>query len=152
MHRPSATTLRLVTNSDEMLRQHASLRPPSQQADSGWNHIPRAVQQTPRPLSALSDSSWYTAQTSDNESSLSSRSSVSSIRVQISVPTIRLSPTLKRKTSPTELSLRELRAEQSRRDRMLQAKRSEEQLQRVYESQIQAYLDGQHADLHSIAE
>ena len=48
-------------------------------------------------------------------------------------------PVLRRKMSPTDVSLRELRAKQERQ-LLVRLQRSEEQLQQVYECQILAYL------------
>lgn len=62
------------------------------------------------------------------------------LKVQVTSSTKR-SPHLKRRTSPTETSLRQLWEQQLRQD-SLRAKRSEEQLQRVYETQLHAYLEG----------
>jgi hypothetical protein len=49
-------------------------------------------------------------------------------------------PVLRRKMSPTDVSLRELRAKQENQ-LLIRQQRSEEQLQQVYECQILAYLE-----------
>lgn len=152
MYHSSPPNLRLITDSDKMLDFDCSDQSPSREADSTWELVMHTLQQIPRPSSALSDSSYYTAQTSDSHYSESSSSSVHIITVQMPTSLKQRSPPLRRKMSPTAVSLRELRAEQSRRDRAMRAQQSEEQLQRLYECQIQAYLDGQFADLHSIIE
>lgn len=136
--------------------------------------------QTARPPSALSDCSFYTAHTSDSTPSLSSASkgalnfswpsfgrmeprnpatkgfsdpwsSTSTVSAGVPETERKQGPLLKRKTSPTEVSLRELCVHQSQQS-LLRAKQSEEQLRRAYELQIRAYLDGKFADLNSIAE
>ncbi|TKA30362.1 hypothetical protein B0A50_02589 [Salinomyces thailandicus] len=96
---------------------------------------------TERPLSSSSTSSWYTAQASSDSSSGNAPSGP-----RVSPVSERRSPTLRRKTSPTEISLRQLHEEQAQSE-SLRARISEERLQRVYEAQILEYLgasSGQH--------
>lgn len=62
------------------------------------------------------------------------------LKVKVTSSTKR-NPPLKRRMSPTETSLRQLWEQQLQQD-SLRAKRSEEQLQRVYETQLHAYLEG----------
>ena len=57
-------------------------------------------------------------------------------------------PTLRRKISPTETSLREIRASQQ----LLQMKRSEDQLRELYERQTMEYLYGDYASLDGLRE
>lgn len=57
-------------------------------------------------------------------------------------------PALRRKISPTETSLREIRANQQR----LQTKQSEDQLRQVYERQTMEYLYGDFASLDTLRE
>ena len=57
-------------------------------------------------------------------------------------------PTLRRKVSPTETSLREIRANQQR----LQMKHSEDQLRQLYERQTMEYLYGDYASLDGLRE
>lgn len=57
-------------------------------------------------------------------------------------------PTLRRKISPTETSLREIRANQQR----LQIKQSEDQLRQLYERQTMEYLYGDYASLDGLRE
>lgn len=59
---------------------------------------------------------------------------------------------LRRKTSPTHKSLRELCAEQQSKQSHLRTMQSDEQLRMAYESQILFYLEGQFADIDSIVE
>jgi hypothetical protein len=57
-------------------------------------------------------------------------------------------PTLRRKISPTETSLREIRASQQ----LLQMKQSEDQLREIYERQTMEYLYGDYASLDGLRE
>jgi hypothetical protein len=57
-------------------------------------------------------------------------------------------PTLRRKISPTETSLREIRASQQ----LLQMKQSEDQLRDLYERQTMEYLYGDYASLDGLRE
>jgi hypothetical protein len=57
-------------------------------------------------------------------------------------------PTLRRKISPTETSLREIRESQQR----LQMKHSEDQLRQLYERQTMEYLYGDYASLDGLRE
>lgn len=57
-------------------------------------------------------------------------------------------PILRRKISPTETSLREIRASQQ----LLQMKQSEEQLRELYERQTMEYLYGDYASLDGLRE
>jgi len=57
-------------------------------------------------------------------------------------------PTLRRKISPTETSLREIRASQQ----LLQMKQSEDQLRELYERQTMEYLYGDYASLDGLRE
>ena len=94
--------------------------------------------------SVLSDNSYYTARTSGT----------TTCRLP-SPPDITITtngqPSLRRKTSPTATSLRELRLNHSRLS-LIRSKQSEEELQRAYESQIIAYLDGNYASLDRVEE
>lgn len=145
-----AVCFRLITEVGEILDHHCSLCTFFHDDESQCEHVEGEAPNTSRPKSAFSDSSWYTARTSHSTSSLlsdssgssgSSGSSTSTIKARVSAQPLRRKPSLRRKTSPTKVSLRELRAQQSRQS-LLRAKQSDERLQRVYESQISAYLDG----------
>jgi hypothetical protein len=57
-------------------------------------------------------------------------------------------PILRRKISPTETSLREIRASQQ----LLQMKQSEDQLRELYERQTMEYLYGDYASLDGLRE
>lgn len=57
-------------------------------------------------------------------------------------------PTLRRKISPTETSLREIRASQQ----LLQMKQSEDELRELYERQTMEYLYGDYASLDGLRE
>lgn len=131
MDKSAPISLRLITDLDETLEHHCSLCLFfHEMPDSPCEH--RRNLKIPRPPSTtLTDMSVYTAQTSEHWT-----------RAKPS----KKPPALRRKISPTEISLRELRAKQSRQS-LVKAKRSEEKLQQLYESQILAYLDDTYAEI-----
>lgn len=69
-------------------------------------------------------------------------------RVKIVIP-VQRRRSIRRMSSPTECSLREL-SEKQAAQAMLRQKQSEEELQRVYETQILAYLNADYADLEEV--
>lgn len=91
-----------------------------------------------RPCSRQSDTSCYSERTVDNFAFFGSTKGLRA-RV-IATPPPRDKPVLRRKMSPTDVSLRELRRKHSQQT-LLRQTRSEERLQQVYEEQILAYLD-----------
>ena len=103
------------------------------------------------PASAISDASYYSACTSITPTAVSPASSPDDIKTEDSPLRMLRSPPLRRKQSPTEVSLRELCATQ-KQEASLRAKQSEEQLRRVYESQIRSYLESPFGYLGSIIE
>lgn len=104
-----------------------------------------------RPHMATSDSSFYTANSARWSSSSSGTSSSSVVRANIRPPTPHRQPPLRRRYSPTEVSLRELSDWQANKS-ALRAKESEEALQQKYESQILLYLNGGFADIEHVVE
>jgi hypothetical protein len=123
-------------------------------------------QRAPRspPYNFPSDFSSYTARICPSTSSLPrSPSSLSpvgsagnspttspapSIKARISSNTLPTTPVLRRKISPTQITLRDLRENQKR----LQAMQSEDQLRRIYERQTMEYLHGDFASLDGLQE
>lgn len=69
-------------------------------------------------------------------------------RVKIVIP-VQRRRSIRRMSSPTECSLREL-SEKQALQMSLRQKQSEEELQRVYETQILAYLNADYADLEEV--
>lgn len=135
MQKPPVS-LRLITEFNEELDHHCSLCLHFHEfRDTECKHNNR------RPRSGYSESSFYTAQTSN--SSLSSRA----IKAKVSTAPIRPRPALRHKLSPTAISLRELRAKHSHIS-LVRARQSDEQLQQLYESQIISYLDSPYANRH----
>jgi hypothetical protein len=123
-------------------------------------------QRVPRspPYNFPSDFSSYTARICPSNSSLP-RSSCSlspvgsasnspttspapSIKARLSSNTLPGAPILRRKISPTQTTLRDLRESQKR----LQAMQSEDQLRSVYERQTMEYLYGDFASLDRLQE
>ena len=105
----------------------------------------RSISSLPHSPQSLSPVSSHGGLTSPVGSIASSVTSYSTARS--SLP--RAPPTLRRKISPTETSLREIRASQQR----LQMKQqSEDQLRQVYERQTMEYLYGDFACLDTLME
>lgn len=105
----------------------------------------RSISSLPQSPSSLSPVSSHGGLTSPVGSIASSVGSYSTARS--SLP--RAPPTLRRKISPTETSLREIRASQQR----LQMKQqSEDRLRQVYERQTMEYLYGDFACLDTLME
>lgn len=76
-----------------------------------------------------------------------------SIKRETTPPSSPGSPRLRRRDSPTELSLRELRCQQQQQQQAsLRTQRSEMKLQRAYESQLEEYLNGGFVALDNIRE
>lgn len=99
-----------------------------------------------RPFTPCTEASFHTAvSTPVSESARSTASDETSSPNRTST-----TPRLRRRASPTHISLRDLEAEHARA--LLRAKQSEEQLQRVYESQVLQYLNGAFACLPNIDE
>ena len=150
-HSP-AVCLRLITNLSQTLDHHCSLCLFFHGSDGACDHRqPQQQSQIKRSATPFSDCSFYTARTSDSVASFSSDSSSSTIRAMTPKPMLHRQPSLRRKNSPTEVSLRDLRARHAEQT-LLRAKQSEEHLQHVYQSQILAYLEGSFASLDDIEE
>lgn len=118
------------------------------QADS-CDHIARPAAVIPREATAtpFSECSFYTCRSATSTLSTSSRSSGSSsstIKARVCHASTSTSDlrqhSLRRRQSPTELSLRELHRRQAQQSD-IRERRSEEKLQRVYERQILQYLN-----------
>lgn len=117
--------------------------------DDNCKHI-QATAALPRshtPFSeAYSENSFYTcrsAATTRSTTSISSSSSTSTIKARISISSSvsdLKQHSLRRRQSPTELSLRELNQKQASQVDLRQ-RQSEEELQQVYERQILQYLN-----------
>ncbi len=137
--------LRLINDLDKVLNHHCSLCLYFHGSKTPCDHKPRTF---PRPTpSECSDSSFYTAQTSDTTiRSASSHSLSRTVATKASSASFPRNRPLRRKISPRESSLRELRTKQSQQC-FVRTKQAEEQLQRVYESQILAYLEGPSVEL-----
>lgn len=97
----------------------------------------RSVLSLPRSPPDHSPASFHSCSSSPTSSVASSQSSLRSAP-----------PTLRRKISPTETSLREIRASQQ----LLQMKQSEDQLRELYERQTMEYLYGDYASLDGLRE
>ena len=95
------------------------------------------VKDVSRPTSRLSDTSHYSERTIDNFALFGS---TKELRARVIATPLKEKPILRRKMSPTDVSLRELNAKQSRQTTLRQ-RQSEERLQQVYEDQILAYLE-----------
>lgn len=146
MEHSPAVCLRLITDQTAHHTHHCSLclffhdhtTPHTSVACPHRPSLPVARTMTP-----CSDSSFYTAATSDTD-----RSDAPTRSGPTPPPSSPLGrgrhafpPVLRRRASPTATSLREIRAVQAQQGR-LRAQVSEEALQRAYEAQILAYLDG----------
>jgi len=147
MNNQPPVSLRLINDLDTVLNHHCSLCLFFHESRTPCDHKPRTF---PRPTpSECSDSSFYTAQTSDTIRPASSHSLSRTIATKASSALFPRNRPLRRKISPRESSLRELRTKQSRQC-LVRTKQSEEQLQRVYESQILAYLEGPSVELDCV--
>lgn len=106
-------------------------------ADYDSRHNSHFGKDISRPPTAHSVLSLYSQRTVDHFAFFGS---TKGLRVRV-VPTApQRQHTLRRKDSPTDVSLRELRALQEQQ-RLVRQQRSEERLQQVYEDQILAYLE-----------
>ena len=145
-------TLRLITDLNSTLNQHCSLCHFFHGANDAHcqhdHHRRRSTAPRTSP-SQNSDDSFYSAQTS---ASADSTSSTTTIKAKIKPSSRRPdSPTLRHKSSPTKLSLRDLRQQQSQSAAM-RRKSSDERLREIYEAQILWYLGGPHVTLDRIEE
>lgn len=152
--RTSPNELELESNLFEVRRAHTSR--------NSYQHDQR-VPQSP-PYNFPSNFSSYTARicpstTSSprSPSNLSPAGSAGtsptsspapSIKARISNNTLPSAPVLRRKISPTQITLRDIRESQKR----LQAMQSEDQLRSVYERQTMEYLYGDFASLDGLQE
>jgi hypothetical protein len=97
----------------------------------------RFVRDISRPTSHRSDTSRYSERTVDNFAFFGS---TKGLRARVITAPPKEKPILRRKMSPTDVSLRELNQKQSSQTSLRQ-RQSEERLQQVYEEQILAYLE-----------
>lgn len=123
----------------------------SSSSSSSCDHKPTSLLPRSATPGARSDLTFHTA--------VSWRSTTSSASSSSSTATLRAPPPpLRRKSSPTQISLRELEAEHARgttRARellLLHQQRSEEELRRVYERQMWDYLEGGYASWPEVVE
>lgn len=149
MNHSPAVCLRLLTDLSTMQDHHCSLCLFFHDTDGQCKH--NNFSWTQKAPSVSSDSSFYTACTSGSTRSDASGSSIDTVKARNPVTGPRRNPSLRRKTSPTEMSLRDLRTKHAEQS-LKRTKKSEEQLQHVYEAQILAYLNGPFIDLGSIVE
>ena len=154
--------LRLRTTPDELDSSSFKRRPQAHTTGDAYQHNQK-VPQSP-PYNFPSDFSSYTARICPSTSSLprspysfspvgsvdnSPISSPSpSIKARVSSNTLPSAPVLRRKISPTQITLRDLRESQKR----LQAMQSEDQLRRIYERQTMEYLFSDFASLDGLQE
>jgi hypothetical protein len=140
MEPSDAVSLRLITDLNAMLDHHCSLClyfHDSTTSECSHKAPDGGGGETARPQSRFSDLSFYSAHTSKTSSTASSTKTVKATVSVTAEP--KRQPFLRRKTSPTEISLRELRALHQRQS-VLRAKQSDERLQQLYEEQILEYL------------
>jgi len=135
---PPPVTLRLTTDNDTTIEHHCPvclLLHDTTDCDNRHDrHINKDIS---RPTSRLSDASCYSERTTDHFAFFGS---TKQLRVRVIATLPKEKPVLRRKISPTDVSLRELRAKQEKQI-LIRLQRSEEQLQQVYECQILAYLE-----------
>lgn len=131
-------SLRLTTDKDTTIEHHCPLclfLHDSTECDQRHHrHLNKDIS---RPTSRLSDASCYSERTTDHFAFFGS---TKGLRVKVIATPPKEKPVLRRKMSPTDVSLRELRAKQENQ-LLIRQQRSEEQLQQVYECQILAYLE-----------
>ena len=124
----------LPTANRSFIQSHVS---PDAQTLSISTKIYPSISSLPRSPPSHSPLSFHSCLSSPTSSVASSRSSLPSAP-----------PILRRKISPTETSLREIRASQQ----LLQIKQSEDQLRELYERQTMEYLYGDYASLDGLRE
>jgi hypothetical protein len=130
-------SLRLITANNETIEHYCRLclfLHDSEECE--YNHKRPFNASYSRPSSRQSDTSRYSERTVDDFAFFGS---TRELRVKIVTTPPKTAPALRRRISPTDVSLRELSRKQSQQG-FIQRLRSEERLQRVYEDQILAYL------------
>lgn len=129
-------------------RQRIPQSPPSVLSSDFSSYTARICPSTSSlPRSPLSPSSGSIH--SDGGASSTGSSPAPSIKVRLSRKALPRAPTLRRKVSPTQTSLRDIRASQQLQ---MQTKQSEEQLRELYERQTMEYLFGDFASLDGLQE
>ena len=137
MGRQAPMSLRLITDFNETINQQCTLCLFLHDSENGVCRHKGQNDETLRPQSRFSDYSFYTAQSTD---SCRRQQASHKIRARVMTAPSKKEPTLRHKTSPPNVSLRELRARHSRQS-LMREKQSEERLQRLYEDQILEYLE-----------
>ena len=141
---PPPVSLRLTTDNDTTIEHHCPLCLFLHDSTDCENRHDRHINKdVSRPTSRLSDASCYSERTTDHFAFFGS---TRGLRVRVIATPLKQKPVLRRKMSPTDVSLRELRAKQERQV-LIRLQRSEEQLQQVYECQILAYLESPLAEM-----
>lgn len=139
------TSLRLIKDINNLLDHHCSLCQFLQNTKCRHCQHDEFLQPPTSPTACTSNSSFHSSDSSDSD-----RSNVT-VTAKITTTAQKKMPPLRRTSSPVDISLRELRDRQLRRATIL-AKRSDERLRQVYQSQLLAYLDGASATLPSVDE
>lgn len=141
MEHSQAVCFRLLTGDLAKVGHHCSLCIFFHSQDNECQHT-RPESALARTATPFSDSSFYTCRSTASTisaSSISSGSSSSTIKARVRSITDLKEHTLRRRQSPTEMSLRELHRQQAKHTD-LRRRQSEEELQAVYERQILEYL------------
>jgi hypothetical protein len=142
-----AVCFQLITDNFSGHANHCSLCLFLHGKDNDCQHtLPVTSLDLPRTATPFSDCSFYTCRSVASTTSVTSTesdSSSSTIRAKVKAqPAVKRHP-LRRRQSPTEMSLRDLHHRQSFQLDLRQ-QQSEEQLQAVYERQILEYLNSDH--------
>lgn len=145
-------SLSLLASLEGSLERHCSLCRIFERDQGGCDH----TQSEPVLSMVNSESSFYTARTTTSvevsASTLYRRPAVSRTVSEASFAVPQRGRTLRRRGSPTALSLRDLDSKHMREAARMRRLASEERLQLVYETQTLAYLEGPSVDLHDIME
>ena len=133
-------SLRLITDLDAYVDDHCSLCLFFHDSTQEGCVHHASNRRLARQSSRLTESSFYTAATSKHRYSTPAPMMRGNPTTARSLP----QPMLRHKTSPTEVSLRDLRAKHAQQS-VIRARQSDERLQQLYESQVDAYLDSPYA-------
>lgn len=140
MEHSEVLCLRLITDLAQSLDHHCTLCSFLEEQLDDCTHrdtSTKDIQRTTTPFSDISGCTFYTARTSDSSTSMDSYSSTSTVKPSNASQPKRHS--LRRTSSPTHYSLRDLHQQQAAST--LRQKQSDQALQQVYESQITEYLN-----------
>ena len=139
-------SLRLITANNETIEHYCPLCLFLHDSeDCEYNDKKSLNTSYSRPSSRQSDTSRYSERTVDDFAFFGS---TRELRVKIVTTPLKAAPALRRRVSPTDVSLRDLSRKQSQQS-LIRQQRSEERLQRVYEDQIMAYLESPLAEKRS---